>query len=591
MARLRAIQGAAISVGSEPRETLRRVLRGRYAALAAMTASALVSGVAEALFLVVVTRAAFAITEDDARVGIVGGWYLSVAMTLALALGLLAVRLALAVLNSWQSARLTTAVVADARLTMSDAFLRASWPVQQALAAGGLQQVLAHYSYSAGALVGGVGQSLITGANLLAMIVLAVAVDPLGAAVLVLSVGVLSVVLRPLRAVVRRRSRYATESGMKFATAVGEVSQLGQELHVFRVQEQAQAVIADLVDENRRRDTNLGFASSLTAPAYTGLAYVALLAALALVAGSDLTSLTDLGAVMLIMLRSLGYGQALQNSYVRVLQGLPPMEDYFEGLAQFESGRRREGGDAIGPIGVLSAEDVSFDYEPGAPVLKRISFSIEPHEIIGIVGPSGGGKSTLVQVLLGLREPTTGTIRAEGRDIRTLSQDEWARKVTFVPQEAHLMTGTVADNIRFLRPGPSDDDIVRAARLAHLHDEIMQMPGGYTRRLGADGGRLSGGQQQRLCLARALVERPEVLILDEPTSSLDVKSEHLITRTLVDLRERTTIIVIAHRLSTLDICDRIMVIQDGELVDFDTPARLEQSSVFFQEALILSGLR
>jgi ABC-type multidrug transport system fused ATPase/permease subunit len=124
-----------------------------------------------------------------------------------------------------------------------------------------------------------------------------------------------------------------------------------------------------------------------------------------------------------------------------------------------------------------------------------------------------------------------------------------------------------------------------------LHDDIAAFPEGYEREVGVHGGHLSGGQQQRLCIARALVEDPDVLIMDEPTSALDVRSENLIRTTLLELRERMTVIIIAHRLSTLDMCDRIMVIQDGRLVGFDTPEALEQSSAFYREALVLSGMR
>jgi ATP-binding cassette, subfamily B, bacterial len=182
-------------------------------------------------------------------------------------------------------------------------------------------------------------------------------------------------------------------------------------------------------------------------------------------------------------------------------------------------------------------------------------------------------------------------VLSNGRDASVLSKTEWARKVTFVPQQAHLIAGTVADNIRFFRSGVSDEQIAEAARLANLHDEVLAMSGGYEHQVGEQGTHLSGGQQQRLIIARALVEDPDVLILDEPTSSLDVRSESLIRVTLDQLRERMTVIIIAHRLSTLDICDRLMVIQGGELKAFDTPENLEKDNEFYREALVLSGLR
>ena len=160
-----------------------------------------------------------------------------------------------------------------------------------------------------------------------------------------------------------------------------------------------------------------------------------------------------------------------------------------------------------------------------------------------------------------------------------------------MPQASHLIAGSIAENISFLREWVGADDVERAARLAYLHEDIMAFPEGYQRQVGEQGGHLSGGQQQRLCIARALVERPDLLILDEPTSSLDVRSEHLVRSTLLGLKDRMTVIVIAHRLSTLEICDRIMVIQAGELKGFDSPAKLELSSSFYREALELSGMR
>src|SRR5581483_6834457 len=148
------------------------------------------------------------------------------------------------------------------------------------------------------------------------------------------------------------------------------------------------------------------------------------------------------------------------------------------------------------------------------------------------------------------RDPGAGRVMAGGRDIASLDRAEWARKVTFVPQAAHLIAGTIADNIRFLRDNVPQEDVERAARLAHHHD-IIGFPEAYERQVGEHGGHLSGGQQQRLCIARALVEHPDVLILDEPTSALDVRSEHLIRTTLLGLKERMMVIVIAHRLATL----------------------------------------
>jgi ABC-type multidrug transport system fused ATPase/permease subunit len=583
------------SAAPTPKESaklaVRFVMRGHPKAVSAIAAAAFLGGLAEAIFLITVTRTAFAITSGHQRIGVVSGWYLSVRFTLLLMVGLVVVRIALAGYAGWKSASVSTRVVADIRQRLSRSFLDSSWEVQQGQRSGSLQELLSSYSNQANGMMGSVTQGVVTAANLVALLGTAVAVNPVGAVVLVISVTVLGTLLRPLRAVVRRTARSSTEAGMDFAISVNEVSELGLELHVFHVQGKAQTRIVDAIERARKAGASLQFATGLATPVYTGLAYLAIVGALSVVAASNTTSLTSLGAAMLVMLRSLSYGQSLQGAVIGVSGTVPAIEELQRRLDVFEAGRRIDGGQPVDRVGAITMERVSFAYMQNEAVLRDISFTIVPHEIVGIVGPSGAGKSTLVQLLLGLRDPDEGQVLAGGRDISSLDRAEWARKVTFVPQAAHLIAGTIADNIRFLREDVSQEDVERASRLAHLHDDVAGFPEGYERQVGKHGGHLSGGQQQRLCIARALVENPDVLILDEPTSALDVRSEHLIRTTLLGLKERMMVIVIAHRLSTLTICDRIMVISDGELKDFGTPVHLERSSDFYREALSLSGMR
>ena len=545
----------------------------------------------EALFLVIVTRTAFAITDKKDNVELISGRTLSVNSTLIVALALIAGRIALAAIASRQQANLISDAAALQRRRFASAFLDASWEIQQSERSGSLQELLTTYSGQVSGLISSLSGFALSLANLVAMLGVAIGVNPVGALVLVVSVGVLGSSLRPIRAAVRRRSRASSIVGMEFATSLNETSELGLELHVFHVQDAARARLDALIDRVSETARRQNYAQGLISPVYSGLAYIALLGALALVSLSNTTSITAIGTVMLVMIRSLGYGQGLQNSYSSIVAALPFVEQLQSRLDHYDAGRRHDGGQRIGSIEHIAVEDLSFSYVEGQPVLNNLSFTIDQGEIVGIVGPSGGGKSTLVQLLLGLRDPSDGRVTADGRDIRELSKAEWARKVTFVPQAAHLIAGTVADNIRFLRSDVSDEEVERAARLAQLHDDVMGFPERYDRQVGEHGGHLSGGQQQRLCIARALVEKPDVLILDEPTSALDVRSEHLIRSTLLELRSEMTIIVIAHRLSTLDICDRIMVIQHGTLRGFDSPQRLEESSDFYREALKLSGMR
>lgn len=568
------------------------VIRGRTAALARLAATAFAGGLLEAVFLVTVTRAAFAVTEGSDRIGVIGGWYLSMGYGLVFATALIFARMAMGAWSGWQAGDLATSVVAATRARLGSAFLRSTWRVRQHQRGGSLHELMAGYSNHTSALMSALNQALIATANLVAMIGLAVAVDPLGALVLVASVAALGSVLRPLRAAIRRRSQRAARANMQLAVGVHEASELGMELQVYNVERAAEARLRVHIDEARSSTKRLMFAQSLITPAYVGLAYLALVGALSLVAASNVTSLTSLGAAMLVMLRALSYGQALQSSIAAAASSTPVLQELVRQLGVFEDGARRDGGEPLESIGAIAAEEVWFGYSADeGPVLRDVSFEIPTRQVVGIVGPSGSGKSTLVQLLLRLQSPDQGRILVDGRDVDRFAAEHWARRVTFVPQEAHLISGTIEDNIRFMRDEISAEDVVRASQLAHLHDEIVRLPGAYGRALGDEGARLSGGQAQRLTIARALVERPDVLILDEPTSALDVRSEHLIRTTLQTLKADMTVIVIAHRLSTLEICDRIMVIQDGRLVAFDSPEVLESSNEFYREALLLSGLR
>jgi ABC-type multidrug transport system fused ATPase/permease subunit len=558
--------------------------------MAALAFSSLVGGLSEAAFLILVTRTALAISKRDQSFAVWHGLKLGVTPALWLGLGLVVVRVGAGVLAGAQMARLGAEVVGDTRRDLAAAFLRAAWPVQQQERGGQLQELLTTFTLQGSILINSITTSVNSAFYLVALLGFAIAIGPEQALGVIVGVGLLSIVLRPLRNVVRRRGNHSAEVGMRFATSLNEVSELGMEVHVFHVQEQAEGRVLALIDQTEDADRRLTFSRTLIPPLYTAAAFLALVAALAILAHANNLSLDSLGPILLVMLRSLTYGQALQATSAQVAASIPYVHALQERLRVYQDGEQRDDGVPVERVDDLELRDVTFSYVPGKPVLKGIDATIPKREVVGIVGPSGGGKSTLVQLLLGLRRPDSGAVLADGRPVETLSRADWARRVTFVPQAAHLIAGSVADNIRFLREGITDEEIVRAAELAQLSRDVAGFAEGYDREVGSRGGQLSGGQQQRLCIARALIEKPDILILDEPTASLDMLSEQLIRESLLELAKEMTIIIIAHRLSTLDICHRIMVIQEGELRGFDTPAVLNESNAFFREALMLSGM-
>jgi ATP-binding cassette subfamily B protein len=239
-------------------------------------------------------------------------------------------------------------------------------------------------------------------------------------------------------------------------------------------------------------------------------------------------------------------------------------------------------------VNELAFAHVSFSYRPTQPVLCDVSFTIDGGEAIGIIGPSGAGKSTLVQILLQLRAPEQGRYLVNGLPADEYTRADWHRSVAYVPQEPRLVHASVAENIRYYREGIDDEAMERAAQLARIHDDVMAWPDGYDTIVGPRADAVSGGQQQRICLARALAARPEVLVLDEPTSALDPQSEALIQESLTALKSELTLFIVAHRMSTLDVCDRVMVIVDGRLMAFDMIEVLQRESPYYRMATTIA---
>lgn len=217
--------------------------------------------------------------------------------------------------------------------------------------------------------------------------------------------------------------------------------------------------------------------------------------------------------------------------------------------------------------GRIRFDGVTFAYGDGRVALRDVRLEVAPGERVALVGPSGAGKSTLVNLLPRFYDPTSGAVLIDGHDLRTVRLRSLRRQIGLVPQETVLFDGTVRENIAYARPDASDDQVVAAASAAHAHEFIVELPAGYDTPLGEDGYALSGGQRQRLAIARALLNAPRIIILDEATSAVDIESERLIADALAKLMEGRTTFIIAHRLSTIRQADRIVVLDGGRIVE------------------------
>lgn len=217
--------------------------------------------------------------------------------------------------------------------------------------------------------------------------------------------------------------------------------------------------------------------------------------------------------------------------------------------------------------GRIQFENISFGYREESEVLHNINFDIQPGQTVALVGPSGAGKSTVIKLLHRFFDPSQGSIRLDGHDIRDLDRESFLSQIALVPQETLLFGGTVKENILYGKLDATDEELEDAAKKANAHDFIMNLEKGYETTVGEKGTKLSGGERQRIAIARAILKDPKILVLDEATSSLDNRSEALIQEAVEKLMENRTTFIVAHRLSTIHKADQIIVLENGKIVE------------------------
>ncbi|WP_171124219.1 MULTISPECIES: ABC transporter ATP-binding protein [unclassified Ruegeria] len=223
--------------------------------------------------------------------------------------------------------------------------------------------------------------------------------------------------------------------------------------------------------------------------------------------------------------------------------------------------------DLLDGPGEIALRNVTFGYQGSMPVIEDLSLTFEARKTTALVGQSGGGKSTLFGLIMRFYDPDEGSVEIDGQDLRNVSFSSLRRKISYVGQDTFLFSTSIMENLRCSAPDATDEEVIAAAKAAHAHDFISELPKGYDTPVGENGTFLSGGQKQRVAIARAILRKAEILLLDEATSALDAKSESLVKEALDALTKDVTVIVIAHRLSTILEADKIMVVQDGAVVE------------------------
>jgi len=275
-----------------------------------------------------------------------------------------------------------------------------------------------------------------------------------------------------------------------------------------------------------------------------------------------------------------GLAQLLESAQ----QALAGAERVIEILDTPVNIKDRSNAESIGMVeGQIAFDHVSFSYIDNAPVLKDVCFEARSGQMIALVGPTGVGKTTLTQLISRFYDPTEGTIYLAGKDLRDITLDSLHRNISIVLQDTFLFNGTITENIAFAMPEATQEEIEAAARIARIHDDILEMPNGYDTQVGERGTKLSGGQKQRIAIARAVLWRAPILILDEATASVDVQTEAQIQQAINEISGSRTIIAIAHRLSTIRNADLILVFENGQIVQRGTHQTLMAEKGLYQD--------
>ena len=570
---------------------LKALLGSRRGAIVLLAIASVMSGLAESGILAIVAESAAGLVNGTSHVRISFGPVhatetLGALLMVGALLGLL--RLALQGVISAVPASMVNDLHVRLRTELFAAFIQAPWDLQARDREGHMQELLTNQVMLASQSSVQAATLVVLSLSSLMLVAAALALNVLAAAAVLLVAGALFVVLRPLNNLGARYARALSQASINYAGGVNEGVRLAEETHVFGAAAAQRKRLGGLLDVMRRPVFQTQFLARFTPGLYQSLIYLLVVGALGALVLSGTSHVASLGAVVLLLVRAGSYGQQAQAALQLLRQGLPYFERVRQEEQRYVKAQAAAGTHRLERVRTLAFERVCFAYDTTRPTLLDIDFEVTRGEAVGIIGPTGAGKSTIVQILLALRAPRSGRYLVNGLTADLFRREDWHAAFAYVPQVPRLLHASVAENIRFFRP-IDDTAVERAARLAGIHDEVVAWSAGYDTIVGPRADAVSGGQQQRICLARAIAANPEVLVLDEPTSALDPRAELLIRESLVGLKDILTLFVVAHRLSTIDICDRVMVIVDGRLQAFDRVTELEVNSAYYRSSSQIGG--
>jgi ABC-type multidrug transport system fused ATPase/permease subunit len=491
----------------------------------------------------------------------------------AIALVSLSATLLVRLVEARVSARNQAYALRRARQLVVDAWFEADWEQLHSARLGRLQQLLGVNSQQAVIPLQLLSVGSVAAISLLVYLTIVVVTAPLIAVLFaVVAVGS-AALLNPVRRSSKRMARAQAALVGELQLSATSYAHLNRELHVFDVQHEAATHLNEMSAETADSYARLKFVQRLLPSVYQQLLLAAIVG-IVIVGRAVEVDAVHFGTAAILAVRSLSYIQQLNSSYQIYIETRPFLEELLDSVTANRLLRRPRGDAVLEPIQSITLRGVGYRYPSGVHALDGIDLDLEAGDWLGIVGPSGGGKTTLANLLAGLITPSEGTLSVNGAPSESYSAASWASQLGLLSQEPVLLAATAAENIAFHRP-TSPEDVRAAAARAGIEQELDALPAGFDTKVGEGESSLSGGQRQRLALARTLLHSPSCLILDEPTSALDAANEVLVEQSLRDISPSSIVIVVSHRRALLDRCTRFIALERGRVVQQGSASEVE----------------
>ena len=561
---------------------LRGLAKGRGFLACSQVVVSFLEGALEAAILTLFARLALqAVEADSTTVFVPGLGEQEPSTSLALLLALIGLRLSAGLSNIFLSNRLQFALVREIRSDALSAYSGSSWITQSQLDDGAVQQLVVTIPNGISSQLAGLINNFGHVAIMLSMLGYSMLTDARLTSLLVLVIVVSTFIFRPLRALIKRSAARALIFQKDLSSGVAQLVGIRFEVQTFGLADAASTSLRGAVESDAVQSERLGRLKGSVVPLFTTVTYLAVTLSIVILVNTNSGNLERTGPILLVVLRSLSYGTAIQQAASGLASLRPSMELLRSRIDELRDGQISWGSRELKRFESCRLERVTFAYPSTTEAaLQESSFEIARGSRVGLVGPSGSGKSTITRLVLGLLQPHGGQILINGQPLHDYDRESWSRQVGVVPQSAQVIHGSIADNLRLYRDGITDEDLWEALEIADLRKEIAALPAGLETLVGPGHRALSGGQQQRLAIARAFAARPEFVVMDEPTSSIDALSEGVVSDAIDTLPSGVTVVIVSHRMRILRGCDMLVVVEDGRISALGTPEEVESKSAY-----------